>query len=118
MNYKGSLKFVCLENQLVKKVVDEIQNDFSGLNEIKMNIELVNSVCNQIEDFVKYSNMKKVNKLELFFKIYQKLFSNLSEEDKNHLEELVDYLLLHNKIKARPLLKYLWDNLKVFLKLM
>ena len=118
MNYKGSLKFVHLENQLVKKVVEEIQNDFYGLNAIKMNIELVNSVCNQIEDYIKYSNVKHANKLDLFFNIYQKLFSDLSEDDKKHLEELIDYLHLHNKIKARHFLQYLWDNLKEFLKLM
>lgn len=118
MNYKGNLKNISLQNRLIKEVAEMIQGDFQDLHLLKTNIELVNEICNAIEDACRYRGIKKTNKITLFFKIFEAIFGGITQEEKTHLEETINYLNTNGKIKSRPLLKYIWDHLKVALKLM
>ena len=114
IQYKGGLKKLELQNRLIKSISEKIKCDFVNLVVIKNDIELINEICNAIEDAVKYAGVKKTNKLELFLNIYEAVFGVLSEDDKKALAKMVEYLHAQGKIKARTLLKYLFDKLKGF----
>ena len=117
IQYKGSLKNLKTENGLIKSIVEKVKNDFVDLNSVKNNIELINQIANNIEDVVKFSGIikKKVNKLQLFYKIYDGIFGVQTEEIKLELQKTIEYLDSEGKIKARSYCQYIIDVVKLFL---
>lgn len=111
MKYKNSLKNLNLENKLVKEIGEIIENDFGSMMSVKGNIELINLVCNCIEDMVKYSGIVKVDKLELFWKIYTRIFGQPTTEEKVQVTSTVEYLHDAGKIKARSFVRYVVEKL-------
>ena len=97
--YKHDLKNIHLEHQLTTSINEIIKRDFPSTSVIKMNVELINMICNQIEEIVKANSLQNINKLELFFRIYQSMFS-LDGNEKKHVEQIINYLDNHKKIKA------------------
>jgi hypothetical protein len=102
----GSLKELHVESILINTIVEEIQKLFPNLSIVKGNTYLILEICNTIEDaYKKQKKGKKVNKLEIFFKIYSGLFGNISNEDKQILINNIDYLHRNGDIKATPMSK-------------
>ena len=60
---KGSLKNIKNESDLVERITAELQENFKDLKKVKLNIDLINQICNAIEN----SRLKIIK--ELFIKI-------------------------------------------------
>jgi hypothetical protein len=103
----GSLKELHVESILINTIVEKIQMLFpNNLSIVKGNTYLILEICNAIEDsYKKQKKGKKVNKLDIFFKIYSGLFGNISNEDKQTLTNNIDYLHRNGDIKATSLSK-------------
>lgn len=108
IEYKNSLKNVALENKIIKLISKQIKDDFPNLANIKFNIDLINDVCDCIEDMVDEYRLKKINKLELFIKIFESIFGGLSEPDKKIIVGLVESLHSNGKIRVRSRLSKIW----------
>lgn len=104
IEYKGTLKNLQLENILICKVVEQVKRDFPDLTKVKMDVDLINLICDEIEDCVKVNKLTKVNKLELFFKIYGIIFQ-FDGNERNHIVKIVESLHANGRIKVKPLLK-------------
>jgi hypothetical protein len=109
---KGSLKTIKLENTLIQKIREEIHSSFVNTQDVKMNEDLIRAVCCAIENNVKG---QKIDKLELFFKIYRVTFGDTDEKDVHFLKTVIKILNDNGKIKARSLLSKLLRFLGGFL---
>jgi ABC-type sugar transport system ATPase subunit len=79
---KGSLQKIKLENTLIQQIRNEIHTSFVNTQDIKMNEDLIRAICCAIENNV---NDKKVDKLELFFKIYRVTFGETDAKDEHFI---------------------------------
>lgn len=113
IEFNGSLKSKQLEKKIIDIVVSEVNKNFHSPQALKLDIEMINEICNLIEDAVKSNNIKKINKLELFMKAHLAVFGNVSEQEKNVLVSNIDYLHNNNKIKARSFIKKAISFLKL-----
>ena len=117
INYKGSLKNLKLENELIQQVKQELHQSFPNIENVKLNLDLVKQICKVIETVCKINNLEKVDKLELFFKIYENTFGRLDERDKQFLTSMINYLHKNNMIHCRSLSSRLFRLVKnYFLK--
>ena len=103
IEFNGSLK----NKQLEKKVIDTIVSEV-----IKLDIELINEICNLIEEAVKSNKIKKINKLDLFIKAHTAVFGNITEQEKAVLISNIEYLHNNGKIKALSISKKIINFLK------
>ena len=101
----GSLKELHIESILISVIVENIQKLFPNVGTVKNNTFLILEICNAIEDAYHKHNIKKVDKLGLFFKIYSGLFGNISNEEKQSIVNTIDYLHRNGDIKLTPLFK-------------
>ena len=108
----GSLKELHIESILISVIVEEIQKLFPNIGTVKNNAFLILEICNAIEDAYCKHNIKKVDKLALFFKIYSGLFGNISPEEKQSIVNTIDYLHRKGDIKLTPLFKKIIRYLK------
>lgn len=109
---KGSLKQIKLENMLIQQIRNEIHTSFVNTQDVKMNEDLIRAICCAIENNV---NGQKVDKLDMFFKIYRMTFGEIDEKDKLYLTTVIKILNDNNKIKARSLLSKLLRFLKAII---
>jgi hypothetical protein len=109
---QGSLKKISLENMLINQVRSEIHSNFPNVQDVRMNVDLINQICNTLENHV---NGEKVDKLELFLKIHSSCFGQMDEKDKQTITSIIKYLNDNDKIKARSLLSKIWRFLKTCL---
>jgi hypothetical protein len=77
-----------------------------------MNIDLINQICNTIENHV---NDEHIDKLELFLKIYRSSFGEITEQEKETITSIIKYLNDNDKIKARSLFSKIWRFLRACL---
>jgi hypothetical protein len=103
IKYQGTLKNLKLENVLIQHIKQELQESFPQIENVKLNLDLVRQICKAIETNCKVNHLEKVDKLELFFKIYEITFGRLDERDKQYLSSMINYLHKNNMIKARSL---------------
>jgi hypothetical protein len=117
INYKGTLKNLKLENELIQQIKEELRASFPNIENVKLNLDLVKQICKVIETVCKVNNLEKVDKLELFFKIYEYSFGKLDERDKQFLTSMINYLHKNNMIHPRSLTSRLFRMVKnYFLK--
>ena len=116
IEYNGNLKNIQVENLLIKKISEQIKLDFPDISDIKFNIELIGEICNAIEEIVKTENLTKVNKLELFYRVYERIFGGIPEQERKMLFQVIEYLHNNDKIKVRPVIKKIVRFLKGLIK--
>jgi hypothetical protein len=110
---KGSLKDLKVENMLVQQIRSEISESFpSDLQNVKLNIDLINQICNAVENI---SGRKKINKLDMFMKIHKACFGQMDERDSVYVKNIIDDLHDKGKIKAQSLLSKIYRFLKSWL---
>jgi hypothetical protein len=105
---KGNLKSIKKESDLVKAIKVEIEENFQDLNSVKMNVDLINQICNVIE------SSKLKNKKEVFMKIYTQVFQKMNIDNKEiqMVGEIIEYLHSNNRIKAQSILSKLYRMIK------
>jgi hypothetical protein len=109
--YKGNLKNLKFESNLVENVASSIINDFPNISMIKNNVEIINLICNIVEE-VSSTTTRKQNKEELFFKIYQRIFPDVGEHDKVFVSNIIQFLLSNNLIDKVSIIRRLINSLK------
>lgn len=112
IEFSGSLKTKQLEKKVIDLVTSEVNNNFHNVHALKLDIELINEICNLIEDAVKSNKIKKIDKLALFMKVHLAVFGNVTEQEKSVIASNIEYLHSNNKIKARSLIKKIIGFLK------
>lgn len=110
VEYKNSIKNIALEQKIIKAIAEQLKRDFPSVEVIKFNIDIINDICNAIEEMVDEHKLSKVNKLDLFLKIYSSVFGNLSEQDKKIIVMIVEYLHTNGLIKIKPFLSKIWKR--------
>lgn len=113
IEFNGSLKSKQLEKKIIDTVVSEVNKNFHNPQGLKLDIEMINEICNLIEDAVKSNRIKKINKLELFMKAHLAVFGVSTEQERNVIASNIDYLHNNGKIKARSIIKKLINFLKL-----
>jgi len=116
--YKGKLKLLKKDSQLIQAIYEDVKRNFADVNSLKFNIELINKIANEIEDYHKYKlGKKKIDKIDLFFKIYETIYGQLNDKDKMQIVDTLTFLNDNKKIKPRKIIRFLFDILKnVFFK--
>jgi hypothetical protein len=72
---------------LVQQIRSEISESFpSDLQNVKLNIDLINQICNAVENI---SGRKKINKLEMFMKIHRACFGQLDTKDQEYVTNII-----------------------------
>lgn len=117
LNYKSKeLKSIQIENIIINSIVEQLKRDFPQNESVKLNINLINDICDTIEEVVK-SNGLKVVKIELFFKIYERVFGKVNEEQKVYILNTINHLHETGQIRVVPkLVKFLKWIRSFFLK--
>ena len=100
----GSLKELHIEGILINTVIEQIQKLFPNIGTVKNNAFLILEICNAIEDVHHKHEIKKVDKLAVFFKIYSGLFGTISSDEKQSITNTIDFLHRKGEIKLTPLL--------------
>lgn len=102
-----------LSINITKKLVDEFPNiqQFKIGNNI--NPELIECVCNCIENLVKKKH--NIDKKEFAIEILAKMF-NLNDNEKNAIGDTIEYLHSHNIFRKIPLARKLYEVLKNYIK--
>jgi len=111
MEYNGSLKNKNVEKKIIDMVLEELKNNFQNPQELKHNLEILNEICNLIENAVHDNKIKKINKLDLCLKICSCAFQ-LNDADKQIIMQNVEYLHSNGKIKRTKLIKKVVNILK------
>lgn len=106
---KGSLKGIRLESMLLQQIKNELLQSFPDLQNVRMNVDLINQICNVIENTL---SGKKVNKLEMFMKIHKYCFGVMEPKDAEIITNIIEYLHKNDKIKARSILNKIYRFLK------
>lgn len=114
LKYKSNeLKSIQIENIVINAVVEQIKKDFPNCQSVKFNIDLINDICDAIEEVVK-TNKLNVVKIDLFFKIYNTVFGNTTDEQKLFLRNVIDNLHKNGQIKVASRLYKFYKWLKSF----
>jgi hypothetical protein len=100
LNYSGNLKQIKNENQLIESIVQIIHRDFGNMSGIKNNVELINMLCNVVEDI---SRSSKIVKKDLFFKIYRRIFQDTNDMDIVFVNNIIGFLHDNKLIKYTSL---------------
>jgi hypothetical protein len=100
LNYSGNLKKIKNENQLIESIVQIVHRDFGNISGIKNNIEMINMLCNVVEDI---SRSSKIVKKDLFFKIYKRIFQDTNDMDIIFVSNVIDFLHENKLIKYTSL---------------
>lgn len=110
---KGSLINIKQESFLLQQIKNELCQSFPDLQSVKMNVDLINEICNAIENNI---NSKKVDKLKMFMKIYKFCFGDIDAKDEEMLTNIIEYLHKNKHIKTRSILSKVYRFLRSLLK--
>ena len=104
---KNSASNIILENTVDKvkliPLFDQLKND----------IELTEHVCNLVENSITGNkNSKPIDKKALVIKIMSQLFSLNSEQEKNVINQHIDYLINNGMIQKIPLSTKILNSLR------
>lgn len=112
---KNTLKAHVIEQKLFNLITCELKG-IPNIAEIQHNIELVEYVCNLIENSVKKNNRKsksRVDKKKVVIRIFQTFFG-LDDRQVEILDGQIDYLYQNGQIARLPLSQRLYAIVKNF----
>jgi len=113
---KNSMKVFIKSGNMVSQIVEHLQT-IPNCQRMKNNLELLEYVCQLVEDMVKDGNSKKqikIDKKAIVLEVFTQLFGFLQPE-LDTMSGHVDYLIL-KVVKKTPLLKKKIDSAKTKLK--
>ena len=97
-------------NNIIDAILSKLKDHTEQIDKLKLDNDLVLSVCNIIENSVPVGNKHKINKKRLALKVLAQIFG-LTDLDKYSISQQID--LLHNDGKIKKV-KFL-TNAKHFL---
>ena len=109
---KNSARNIILENTLIKTIVDKVRL-IPLFDQLKNDIELTEHVCNLVENSITGNkNSKPIDKKALVIKIMSQLFNLNSEQEKNVINQHIDYLINNGMIQKIPLSTKILNSLR------
>ena len=109
---KNSARNIILENTRIKTIVDKVRL-IPLFDQLKNDIELTEHVCNLVENSITGNkNSKPIDKKALVIKIMSQLFSLNSEQEKNVINQHIDYLINNGMIQKIPLSTKILNSLR------
>ena len=119
VKFKNSLKQFSKENDAVNSIVDSVNYNLPDYQLLgKVDLELIDYVCTEIEILVKNNGVskKKIDKKQLCIKVFKRLFPSISSEDIKIIDNQIEYLCNNGLIKLQPVLKRIGSSLYDCLK--
>ena len=114
VHYKHNLKKHNIIFGLIDKIAENIKK-IPNYENIRVEIELVLTVCNIVENYISNGNKKKIDKKQLVVDALNKVFS-YSENEKMLVASLIDFLFNNGKIKKLSFLKLAKNFVSGYLK--
>lgn len=88
---------------LIVKIIQKV-SDIPNIVDYKYNLELLTLVCCMIEHGIDNKKEKvKIDKCDIVFQVYNRLFNNMSPNDIKGLTSNITYLHENGRIKKRGL---------------
>ena len=97
VKFSHSLKKHAIVFGLIEKIAEKIKQ-IPNYESIRLEIELVLTVGNIVENYISKGNKKKVDKKQLVIDALSKVF-NYNEQEKSLVGSLIDFLHNNKKIK-------------------
>jgi len=114
VHYKHNLKKHNIIFGLIDKIAENIKK-IPNYENSRVEIELVLTVANIVENYVSKGNKKKIDKKQIVIDALNKVFS-YSEDEKRLVSSLIDFLFNNGKIKKLSFLKLAKNFVSVYLK--
>lgn len=83
------------EAQIIQELKNEIQEHFVGVNlqQLKFDVDLIQVICQAIEDAVAYKGIKKSNKLDLFMSVYREIVGQMPPQEEQQIIKIVNFVV-------------------------
>ena len=115
---------VCLKNNLEKHFVFnntvaslyEKLNTIHDISKLRLDPELTLLVCNLVENTVGENDKMKLDKKELVVLILAKVFTDLTDAEKESVKTQIEFLFNNGKIKKVKTSKKVWYYFKEWVK--
>ena len=115
---------VCLKNNLEKHFVfnntvaslHEKLNTIHDISKLRLDPELTLLVCNLVENTVGDNDKMKLDKKELVVLILAKVFTDMTDAEKESVKTQIEFLFNNGKIKKVKTSKKVWYYFKEWIK--
>jgi hypothetical protein len=110
---KNSIKIFTKTNVLIDQLIKHIQT-IPNYQNLKNDIELIEYICQLVEQMIKKGNSDKTNKIDkkqLVLTVLQQLFA-LNPSEILSIANQIEYLVINGIIKKKALISKLCDCLK------
>jgi hypothetical protein len=109
---KNSIKIFTKGNIIVDQIIKHVQT-IPNYQNLKNDMELLEYICQMIEEMVKKGNRKKQNKIDkqqLVINILQQLFQ-LNPNEIDQVKKTIEYFVANGIVKKKTVLKKLFTCL-------
>ena len=90
--------------EAVDKIVIKV-TEIPRHTEYKMDLEMLTMICVMIEHLIDNKDKKiKINKKDIVFDVYKRVFGNLKPEDLTIIDKNIQYLFENKRIKKKSIL--------------
>lgn len=101
INPKNSLARDKKTHEAIDKIVCKI-SEIPRHTDYKLDLELLTMICVMVEHLIDNKDKKiKINKKDIVFEVYKKLFGNIRPEDLVVIDKNIQYLFENQKIKKK-----------------
>jgi hypothetical protein len=110
---KNSIKIFTKTNVLIDQLIKHIQT-IPNYQNLKNDIELIEYICQLVEQMIKKGNSDKSNKIDkkqIVLTVLQQLFA-LNPNEISSVANQIEYLVINGIIKKKALFSKLFDCLK------
>ena len=114
---KNSMKVFTKSGNIVNQIVQHLQT-IPNFQSMKNNLELLEYVCQLVEEMVKNGNSNKqikIDKKAIVLEVFTQLFGLLQPE-LDTISNHIDYFVINKIVKKKPLLKKIYNCAKTKLK--
>jgi hypothetical protein len=103
INPKNSLLRETKNSEVINQILEKVSN-IPNFIDLKHNLELLKLVCVCIEHSVNNKNSQvKIDKKDIVYQVYKKLYANLSPQDLINIGANVQYLWENKQIKKKKI---------------
>jgi hypothetical protein len=110
---QNSLRCEQKKSKIKNLIIDKVK-EFENLETYKLNSEFLTFICNIVENIVK--KKYKINKKEIVIEVYDKIFTNITYEEKLQICKNIDFIFDNNLITKIPLFKQIFEYFKTYVK--
>lgn len=90
--------------EAVDKIVIKV-TEIPRHTEYKMDLEMLTMICVMVEHLIDNKDKKiKINKKDIVFDVYKRVFGNLKPEDLTIIDKNIQYLFENKRIKKKSIL--------------